>query len=585
MNSQGTVSSFMYPASSFIFVGFFAALSFLAGFAILSRVAAGHPEYKQLLALPVGAGIVICLLFLLTATGALATLPLLLTAAGLVVISWIACRGRLYAIFADVGRFDKASLTLLTGLLAYAAYAALGVPLEWDELSYHLPYARDYAESGGLVISEYLRFPLQTHNVHLLYAAALIFSDETATHLLHGLSAVMVAIGMVAWCRENLTRGAGMVSAALYVGLTATYYDTAYVDLALCFFVFYAFFALSAWQKTGQPGFLLVSAFLLAMAAGTKYQGLGQLVVFFFALLVITRSPRLFARVALVLLLFGTWWYVRNFLVSGDPLHPMGAPLFGFWLWNEADLAGQLGNVSKYRDHLPWVLVPALASVTLVNSMGARYRSLVIVGLGGLIIWYLTSRYERYLLPTLPFLAILSVHSCWHFIRKWAPGFRLAERSRVRLILALLAVISGVVLADVAGKWAETCFTRSCIDRVYARELATAQVARTVPGFKRLSLYQAGLENELYLLGKPVFGDWFGPYRYRDLVALGGEGEATANHLERLGADSLIVSKTRPEFHEYLANSQLTPALIQVYEDEAVILYLVPGAQSRQGKN
>jgi hypothetical protein len=572
----------MYPASSFIFVGVFAALSFLAGFAVLSRVAAGQLEFSRLLAIPVGAGLVICLLFLLAVAGALMPLPLVLTAVGLALASWLACRGRIQEALGAAGSYNRVSLMLLAVLLAYTAYAALGVPLEWDELSYHLPYARDYAESGSLVVSEYLRFPLHTHNVHLLYAVALIFSDETATHLLHALSGVLVAVGMVSWCRANLTYGVGIVAAALYVGLSATYYDTAYVDLTLGLFVFYAFFALSAWQETREPGFLLASAFLLAMAAGTKYQGLVQLVVFFFALLAITRSASVFARVALVLLLFGTWWYIRNLLVSGDPIHPMGARLFGYWLWNESDLAGQLGNISTYRDHLHWVLVPALGSVWLVRSMNARYRSLVIVGLGGLLIWYLTSRYQRYLLPTLPFLAILSVHVSGHYVRTWTAASRLPEVTRKRLVLVLLVLLSVVAVADIVGKWADTCFTRSCIDKVYERELFTAQAARSVPGFRRLALYQMGLENELYLLGKPVFGDWFGPYRYNDLIALGGDGEATAAHLKRIGADSLIINKTLHQFQDLLENDRLDEVLIPVYEDRAVILYQLPESHSRR---
>lgn len=462
---------------------------------------------------------------------------------------------------------------MAVGLCAYAAYSALVVPLGWDALSYHLPYARDYAEKGGLVISEYLRFPLHSHNVHLVYAVALIFSDEVATNLLHALSGVLVAIGMVAWCRENLQRGIGLASALVYVALTATYYDAAYVDLPMGLFVFFAFYALTIWQKNDKPVFLMLSAFLLAMAAGTKYQGLGQLAVFLFALLLITHSPRHFARVALVLILFGSWWYLRNLLVSGDPVHPMGGRIFGFWLWNEADLTGQLGNVSGFRDHLPLILAPALGSVFLMRSMDAQYRSLVVVGLAGLVLWYLSSRYDRYLLPSLPFLAILSVHVTWEFIRKRLPAPAFTQRSRTILAgtVSLLGIV--VLCVDVSAKWQYVCFTRACVDSVYRLETISARVAAAVPGFDQLSLYQMGLENELYLLGRSVRGDWFGPYRYRDIIALAGDGEAVAEHLRQFGVDSLIVSKSRRQFGEFLEQSGLEPALTAVYEDADVVLY------------
>jgi len=572
----------MYLLSSFVFIVGMLMIAFILGLMVQALIGTAKCEGRQrhalILAIPVGLGVLITMLFILALAGALGVLPVVVTAAVLSLGSLMFLRKQKYAspVHWHALLENPAPVIMVLAGLIYASYAAMGVSLEWDELSYHLPYARDYAEHGGLVVSEYLRFPLHSHNFHLLYAAALMFSSETATHLLHACCGILTAAGIVIYCREFLNHGIGIAASIIYLALTATYFDTAYVDLGLGMFVFFSFYSLSEWQKSGDNSYLMISAFLLAMAAGTKYQGLAQMAVFFFALLAASRSPLHFTRVALILLLFGSWWYLRNFLISGDPFHPMGGRIFGYWLWNEGDLNGMLGDVAKYQDHLSIVLVPAMGSVFLLKTMGEQYRTLVILGLGGLTVWYLTSRYDRYLIPTLPFLAILSVHVTSIFLHKMMP--RMTQHLHLKswwrsAAIGLIAITVGV---DMVGKWEDVCFTRACVDRVNSKELSSHQVASAYPEFHNLKLYQLGFENEIYHLPRQVFGDWFGPYRYRDVLALGGDGEATARHLEKIGADSIMVNRTRKRFSNFLLNSELEPGLRKVYEDHAVVLYTLP---------
>lgn len=572
----------MYFLSSFVFIVGLLMIAFILGLMVQALIGAtkgeGHQCHALILAIPVGLGVLITVLFILALAGALGVFQVVVAAAVLSLGSLMFLRKQKYAspIHWPSLLENPAPVIMVLAGLTYATYAAMGVSLEWDELSYHLPYARDYAEHGGLVVSEYLRFPLHSHNFHLLYATALMFSSEAATHLLQACCGILTAAGMVIYCREFLNHGIGIIAAIIYLALTATYFNTAYVDLGLALFVFFSFYSLSVWQKSGDNSYLMISAFLLAMAAGTKYQGLAQMVVFFFALLAASRSPLHFTRVALILLLFGNWWYLRNFLVSGDPFHPMGGRIFGYWLWNEGDLNGILGDVSRYQDHLYIVLVPAMGSVFLLKTMGEQYRTLVILGLGGLTIWYLTSRYDRYLIPTLPFLAILSVHVSSIFLHRTMP--RMAQHLHLKswwrsAAIGLIAITVGV---DMVGKWEDVCFTRVCVDRVNSRELSSHQVASAYPEFHNLKLYQLGFENEIYYLPRQVLGDWFGPYRYQDVLTLGGDGEATARYLEKIGADSFMVNRTRQRFSNFLLNSELEPGLRKVYEDHAVVLYTLP---------
>jgi hypothetical protein len=51
-------------------------------------------------------------------------------------------------------------------------------PHDWDELMYHLPYARFWAEQGGLDVNEWLRFPVFPYSMELLYAGALLVGSD-----------------------------------------------------------------------------------------------------------------------------------------------------------------------------------------------------------------------------------------------------------------------------------------------------------------------------------------------------------------------------------------------------------------------
>jgi hypothetical protein len=457
---------------------------------------------------------------------------------------------------------------------------AMGAPLEWDELAYHLPYARDYADAGGLVVSERLRFPLHSHNVQLVWAAALLFSSEAATHLINAFCGALVATGIYVYARDTIGRATGILAALMYLYFCRSLLDTAYVDLALSLFVFSSFLALAQWQHGRRDGYLYISAFLLAMAVGIKYQGLLQVPAFGLALIIASRGAITpLAKAVAVFLVFGSWWYVRNWLISGDPFHPVGGPWFGYWLWDETDLAGQYADFERFGHHLPLILLPALAFLALPGKRTPREVTLLVLGLTGLAAWYLTSRYDRYLIPSIPFLAILSsqvlVQAAGRMGGSRISGSLRSLTGRKALHytgLALLVLTAGLT---VRKQWGETCFTFACIDRVYSTELLSHPVAEKVPGLDQLMLYQFGLENELYMLPDGTAGDWFGPYRYRDVHERLSDPPALREHLLKLGRDSILVNRAQDYLGQFPDSAELSELFEVLYEDQHVSLYRV----------
>ena len=326
----------------------------------------------------------------------------------------------------------------------------------------------------------------------------------------------------------------------------------------------------------------MISAFLLAMAAGIKYHGLLYLPVFALALGSLGGGWRLFLKVGLILALFGSWWYVRNAWISGDPVHPLGGGIFGYWAWNADDLAAQHADVARYGHHLPIILAPALVSVLLAGRRRPEDIALMVMAYAGLALWYLTSRYDRYLMATIPFLAILSARALVAGARLIGERVSTGRRSRGKtgrwsapLESAAFALLFLACLAIGFREWEKACFTGACVERVYARELLSWPAVRNVDGFEELRLYQFGLENEFYVLGDKAAGDWFGPYRYARIKASSSDPVALRDVLLDLGRDSILVNRARVGFAGIPQTADLAGEFEVLYEDGRVSLYRI----------
>jgi len=58
------------------------------------------------------------------------------------------------------------------------------------------------------------------------------------------------------------------------------------------------------------------------------------------------KKRRLVLGFLVMVVVTGSPWYVRNYLISEDPIFPFGGKIFGYsWLWNENDAAGAANDL------------------------------------------------------------------------------------------------------------------------------------------------------------------------------------------------------------------------------------------------
>jgi hypothetical protein len=463
---------------------------------------------------------------------------------------------------------EKAALIALALVAANTLASPLAPPAEWDELMYHLPYAREVARGGSLGIYEWLRYPWFPCNLDLLYAGALTVGGDVFPHLLHALAGWTAAVIVYRHGVLHLDRVTACVGAAIWLRLSD--YSSAYIDNGVALFVLAACVALWRWRESPPPGgagWLALAGFFMGVAAGAKYQALMALPLLGAFALWRERRPRALAAALGCFLIPCAYWYARNAVMTGDPFNPMGGRVFGFTNWNLDDYRRQFEDLHHHAALPSWLLWPALlAPFTGQGRRGAALRAAAVFCAWSVAVWMLTSRFPRYLSIAWPLLALLAGAGWLAIFGGMAAALRKAMPPCARggalgragrwLSALLLVAAAGAVLGQTLRKAGNIAVTPG------QRE---AFLRERVPGYAVMNalrergagrVYQAGLDSAIYYGPSPVWGDVFGPWRYADFIDL--PPAELAGKLSAQGFDTLALSspmaarlEARPGFQNH----------------------------------
>lgn len=353
------------------------------------------------------------------------------------------------------------SFPILVGLMTF--FQALTPATSQDALVYHLAVPEIYIREGGLVYvpgNFYASFP---QNVEMLFTLALLVGDSALANWFHWLLGVGAAAGVAAVARRLAGGRGGLLAAAVFttVPSVAVVSTWAYVDLGLVFFQMVAILAFLEWRRerravrasqdapgsrTGEKhhlGWLVLAGVECGLAAGCKYTGGAIGLLLLLALLAEEVSSRRKLGEALTSTLafcvatgaLAAPWFVKNVLLTGNPLYPFLFGVFGGRDWDP-----QRAHVmSIYFDHfggdssplgillLPWrltfsarfssienfdgiigpvfLLALPLMLVAARRSPACRFVFLMTCGLT--VLWVVMTRQIRFLIPALAGASVL----------------------------------------------------------------------------------------------------------------------------------------------------------------------------------
>lgn len=443
------------------------------------------------------------------------------------------------AVRPEINPWNKWSAFIIA--LAFLAVVAptlalpLYPPIHWDDLMYHLPHVREWVQAERITINEWLRYPYFPYNFNLLYVAWMAVGSELNTNMLHALAGWLIAVLAFQMLRKDFGVIFGLLGAAVWISVSQWFFQTSYIDLGAALFVFVGSVFMTLWirqdNKADQSPWLLAAAFFMGLAAGTKYQAFTYLPFFMLTVVLYERRIAVWLKISVAFLLPCLLWYLRNWLVTGNPVNPLAGGVFGYFDWNQGDYDYQLFDLKNARNWPPKELWPALLLLVFPAAWKNRaVRWWMLLSIYAAMVWAATSHYDRYLVPQYPILAMMAVLPLYYvfsMVRSmvWKhgihPAWMNAKATELALVAALFAVMIFKAWPVTVRAFVELPITAQ--DRhvyLYHHARGFGLLLKLKLDFPEKKVYQVGLEGGIFYGPSPVYGDHFGPWRYRDFIYL-----------------------------------------------------------------
>jgi hypothetical protein len=371
------------------------------------------------------------------------------------------------AAWRDAG-WMRRPLVAIALLLVLDVVLASAPPTSGDAIAYHLSAPKEWLEAGRIfpIWWDWNTFQPFTTELHQALGQALW--NGRAAMVVTALLGVFSVCCVYGLARELAGRRAAVVAAIVWVAQGMFVWESTggFVELVLAGFIALSVWHLLALRRSGNPHDALWAGLAAGLAAGTKYHGLIFALAFAVLLLAMARRRRLlslglFTAAAVVALP----WYVRNWVVAGNPLYPFAAGVFGGKYLDAGARYDLSQSLSGYGLHGIWRLPffplefllhrtryergysfsPALFLLAPIGVvLGGRTARLLGLGiLAYLVAWWETMhQVTRYLLPVLPFAAVLTGIAA---VQLWE------RRNRWRMYVGAVAVVTVIPFIAIAG--------------------------------------------------------------------------------------------------------------------------------------
>ena len=388
--------------------------------------------------------------------------PLLLGVLATSVLGWIALRPQPFtSVWRELRRqlrppdtpFERLLAVFALFCLALTFVWALAPPYAFDATVYHLRQPQLYLTHHSLFVpvdSAYVGFPGLTQ---MLFTLTMALGGDSAPQLVHFTFLPLTilaaaALGRRLWDIELTWPVAAILTAVPTLLLVSAW---PYVDVAVIFYTLLLFSALAIWLSDAHDRWLLMAAIMCGIIIETKYTALWYPLACLPLVLLRLRSDgwrptlRRLAWFGLIIALVAAPWYVRNWLLTGNPVYPY---LWGGVGWDPIRAAWWDRSGTGLAAH-PWRLVIAPWEMTVYGVEGkegysATLGPLVLALLPGLIaLWPgLSPRARRPLAWMGLFGGALYVAWLWGVARSL-----LLMQSRLLFpVLPLLALVAAFVL-------------------------------------------------------------------------------------------------------------------------------------------
>jgi len=328
------------------------------------------------------------------------------------------------------------SLSLLMTLIGAVAPAKGN-----DALVYHLSDARYFAQNHLVTFIPYTSNSIWPYFMQMLFTLAFLFDNPLLAKLFHYAMALFGGLAVYSFGRRFINKEVAILAAAIFyltpgVFTQATY---AYIDIGWAFYGFLGFYAILLRDSSSERRLLIFAGVMCGIAADTKYIGLITPVVIGLVLIIkgflyrenykdLTKSFMLFT-ITVIVVIFP--YYIRPYLYTGNPLYPFYVKYIGESGWYKPSGFGMDKNLLNFIVS-PWFLTyyPGkifggsesqlsplyLAFLPALIFLRKKGKPILLISIFVGIFyffWFFKFPAVRYILPIIPFLALLCGYVVW----------------------------------------------------------------------------------------------------------------------------------------------------------------------------
>ena len=359
---------------------------------------------------------------------------------------------------------NTASFLLCTTIIVFFSaefILNLTPPISRDALIHHLAIPKLWLKHGGFYEISWAEYAYYPMNINLLYAVCLYFKNDIAPKFIHLAFGIGIGLLIYLYLKPKFSRNWGLLGVVIFITTPVVVWlsTSAYIDLGMTFFTTGSVLAFIKWRDSEYSRFkwFLISSFCMGIALGSKYNALiAWFIVNMFLVLSFARDTRRqikalqYGMLFLILTAFvASPWYLKNYFQTGNPFYPlfdsflkslnhhpiqevvlgqaikkpglisffkMREIMYGESLWETLLIPirmffqGKDNSYQYFQGSLNPILILFLPFAFLNKRYGKDKILLVSFSIIFIIMaFFLTAKQVRYILPVLPFLAIIAV--------------------------------------------------------------------------------------------------------------------------------------------------------------------------------
>jgi len=416
-------------------------LSLLVGSFILRRVNFAFPLERVAFAFPLGYGLLAYLVYICGLFLILSKASLLLTFSLITLIClpeayfWIRKGYSFKKINTELTGLNRILLLFIGLALLLTLMISLLPPTAHDALVYQLYIPKRFAQVGQVTYFPYLVNSLFPFLIQMHYTVALIFEVPEVSQVFHWMCGFGIVLGILSFCNRFYRPQIGYLAVLIFLLSPGIFHQMPLPlnDIAVSFFTFFALYAFYLGLVKNKVSWFVLAGIFSGYGLSIKYLAvLHILVLVFIAGLFVVRDKKRFVPLCKALAIYGAGiflfsfsWYLRSYLIEGNPFYPffpewftgighsydlqkagLGKGILDFLLlpWHLTMSPGFFGGTWT---HLGVIYLLFLPLVLIFPKKQTSVRFLFVFVVLFIFIWFILAQNARFLFPILPMLSIL----------------------------------------------------------------------------------------------------------------------------------------------------------------------------------